>query len=146
VPTFHTEILQARPGVTGIEVPPAVIDELGAGKRPAVVVQIGDFSYRSTVGVMGGVFMIPLSSDRRAASGLAADASVDVTLTLDDAPRTVEVPADLRDGLDADPVARSAYESLSYSRQRALVEPIDQAKTPETRQRRIEKALETLRG
>jgi uncharacterized protein YdeI (YjbR/CyaY-like superfamily) len=95
---------------------------------------------------MGGVFMIPLSSDRRAASGLAADASVDVTLTLDDAPRTVEVPADLRDGLDADPVARSAYESLSYSRQRALVEPIDRAKTPETRQRRIDKALGTLRG
>ncbi|RKR75344.1 YdeI/OmpD-associated family protein [Frondihabitans australicus] len=144
--TFRTAIYAPRPTVAGIEVPPEIIDELGAGKKPAVVVEVGGYTYRSTVGVMGGKSLIPLSSEHRKASGLSAGDEVEVTLTLDEAPRVVAVPSDLQGLLDSDPAATAAYEALSYSRQRALVEPIDQAKTAETRQRRIEKALESLRG
>lgn len=144
--SFHTTILQARKTATGIEVPPAIVDELGSGKKPAVVVRIGDYSYRSTVASMGGQYLIPLSSEHRAASGLAAGDEIDVTLVLDDAPREVAVPADLAEAIDQDPALRTAFDALSYSRKRALVEPIDQAKAADTRQRRLDKALESLRA
>ncbi|BDZ49278.1 hypothetical protein GCM10025867_15190 [Frondihabitans sucicola] len=146
MPTFHTAILQARATATGLEVPPEIIDELGAGKKPAVVVTVGDYTYRSTVGVMGGRFLVPLSSDHRKASGLAAGDEVDVTLSLDDAPRDIAPPADLADLLGQDPALLAAFHALSYSRKRALVEPIEQAKAADTRQRRLDKAIETLRA
>ncbi|GAA4266577.1 YdeI/OmpD-associated family protein [Frondihabitans peucedani] len=146
MPTFHTTVLQARVNATGLEVPPEIVDELGSGRKPAVVVTVGDYTYRSTVAVMGGRFLIPLSSEHRSASGLAAGDEIDVTLTLDDAPREIAVPSDLLSLLAAEPVLQSAFERLSYSRKRALVEPVDQAKTPETRQRRIDKVLDALRS
>lgn len=146
MPTFTATILLARKTATGIEVPASAIDELGAGRKPAVVVEIRGYTYRATVGVMGGVSLIPLSSEHRSASGLAAGDEVDVTLTLDDQPRAVDTPADFAALLDGDPALRSAFDGLSNSRQRALVDPISQAKAADTRQRRIDKAIEALRG
>jgi hypothetical protein len=77
---FTTTVLQARKTATGLPVPESVLDELGGGKRPAVVVTIGSYSYRSTVGAMNGQFLIPLSAEHRAASGIAAGDEVSVTL------------------------------------------------------------------
>jgi hypothetical protein len=77
---------------TGIEVPPEVIEALGAGKKPAVNVTVNGYEYRSTVGVMGGKHLIPFSADRRAETGLAGGDAIDVELTVDTAPRTVELP------------------------------------------------------
>jgi len=144
MPSFRATIRQAGKTATGIAVPEAVVADLGSGKKPAVVVRIGSYEYRSTVASMGGEFLIPLSSDHRAASGLAAGDEIEVTLTLDELPREVPLPPEVKQALDADPALADAYAALSYSRQRALIEPIDQAKTPETRDRRVEKALATL--
>jgi hypothetical protein len=146
VPTFHTAILQARTNATGLEVPPETVDALGAGKKPAVVVTVAGYTYRSSIAVMGGKFLIPLSSEHRKASGLAAGDEVDVTLELDDVPREVSVPVDLEALFAADPALRASFAALSYSRQRALVEPIEQAKAADTRQRRLDKAVEGLRA
>ena len=143
---FTTTVLQARVSATGLPVPPDVIDALGSGKRPAVVVTIeGGYTYRSTVGVMGGRFLVPLSAEHRAASGLAAGQTVTVSLEVDALPRTVAVPADLAQAL-GDAGVRAGFDALSASRQRALVDPVEQAKAPETRARRVEKAVESLRG
>ncbi len=131
---------------TGFEVPPAVVAALGAGKRPAVGVTINGYSYRSTVAPMGGVFMVPVSAAIRAEAGVAAHDEIDVTLVLDTAPREVTVPDDLAAALDAEPEAQRAFEALSYSNKRAQVLAVEDAKTPETRQRRIVKAIGTLRG
>ena len=144
MPSFRATIRQAGKTATGIAVPEAVVAELGSGKKPAVVVRIGSYEYRSTVASMGGESLIPLSSEHRAASGLAAGDEVDVTVTLDELPREVPLPPEVRQALNADPALADAYAALSYSRQRALIEPIDQAKTAETRERRVVKALATL--
>jgi len=142
---FTTTVLQARKTATGLPVPESVIEALGSGKRPAVVVTIdGGYTYRSTVGVMGGQFLVPLSAEHRTASGIAAGDTVEVTLEVDTLPRTVELPSDLAAALD-EAGGRAAYETLSASRQRALVDPVLAAKAPETRQRRVDKAVETLR-
>jgi len=90
---YDTTILQIGNN-TGIEVPPAVIEGLGGGKKPAVVITIGSFSYRSSVAVMGGKFLISLSAERRAASGLKGGDLIQVDLQLDTAPREVVVPDD----------------------------------------------------
>ena len=146
MPSFRTQILQARKTATGIPVPEEIVAELGAGKKPAVRVRIGSYEYRSTVANMGGQYLIPLSADHRAASGLSAGDEVEVELTLDDAPREVPLPPEVRAAFESDPELASAYATLSYSRQRALVEPIDQAKSAETRERRVAKLLAELAG
>ncbi|WP_022903180.1 YdeI/OmpD-associated family protein [Curtobacterium sp. B8] len=143
---FTTTVLQARKTATGLPVPPEVIEALGAGKRPAVVVTLdGGYTYRSTVGVMGAQSLVPLSAAHREAARVQAGDTVEVTLEVDTTPRTVAVPDDLAAALDAAGV-RAAFETLSNSRQRAVVDPVLAAKAPETRARRVAKAVESLRA
>jgi hypothetical protein len=142
--TFRTTIELGGKTATGIRVPPEVVDALGAGKKPAVTVTIGGYSYRSTIAVMGGAFMIPFSAEHRAATGLAAGDDIEVSLALDTAPRVVEIPDDFAAALTAAPVAKQRFEKLSYSHQRQHTLAIADAKTPETRARRIAKAISTL--
>ena len=131
---------------TGIEVPSGLIDDLGAGRKPPVIVTVNGYEYRSTVAVMGGRYLIPFSSDKRAATGIRGGDPIVLDLELDTAPRTVEVPEDLAAALDAAPGAREAWERLSPSHKKAHVTAIDSAKATETRQRRIAKAIEALTG
>ena len=142
--TFRTVIELGGKTATGFRVPDEVVDALGSGKRPAVRVRIGSHTYRSTVAVMDGVFMLPLSAEHREAAGVAAGDEVEVTLELDAAPREVAVPDDFAAALDADPEARRTFDALSYSNKRFHVEPIAAAKTEETRRRRIEKSVGIL--
>ena len=129
---------------TGIEVPGDVLVALGAGKRPSVRVTINGYAYPSTVGSMGGRSLIPVSAEVRARAGVAAGDLVDVEIVPDTAPRTVEVPADLKGALDQAPAARQAFDRLSYSGQRRHVLAVEGAKTDETRQRRIGKVITEL--
>ncbi|WP_159570447.1 YdeI/OmpD-associated family protein [Curtobacterium sp. 18060] len=143
---FTTTVLLARKTATGLPVPSAVIDALGAGKRPPVVVTInGGYTYRSTVGVMDEQFLVPLSASHREAAGIAAGDTVEVTLVVDTQPRVIDLPDDLAAALQEAGV-RAAFDTLSNSRQRALADPVSQAKAPETRARRIAKAVEALQG
>ena len=141
---FHATIALHGKSATGIEVPDDVVAALGQGKRPKVTVTINGYSYPSTVGVMGGLSLIPVSADVRAKAGIAAGDEVDVDVVPDTGPRTVEVPADLAEALARVPAARQAFDKLSYSGQQRYVLSIQQAKTPETRQRRVEKAVTEL--
>lgn len=129
---------------TGIEVPPEVVESFDAGKRPPVVVTVNGFEYRSTIAPMGGRFLIPFSSDKRAATGIRGGDPIVVDLELDTAPRTVDVPDDLAAALDAAPGAREAWDRLAPSHRKAHVIAIEGAKAAETRQRRIAKAIEAL--
>jgi hypothetical protein len=131
---------------TGFEVPPAVVEKLGTSKRPAVLVAINGHTYRSTVAVMGGNFMLGVSAENREAAGVAAGDTVDVDLELDTAPRAVTVPDDFAKALGRVPVARRNFDQLSYSKQQRHVLPIEQAKTAETRRRRIAKSVDELRS
>ena len=129
----------------GIQVPDEVVAALGPSRKPAVRVTINGFTYRSSIASMGGVFMLGVSNDVRRNAGVAAGEEVDIDLELDTEPREVVVPPDLAAALDADEGARRAFDALSYSNKRRIVIPIDDAKTPETRHRRIDKSVEALR-
>jgi hypothetical protein len=142
---FRALIEGAGKTAAGIEVPPEVVVALGPTKRPAVRVTINRYTYRSTVAVLGGRFMVPVSNDVRSNAGVAAGEEVEVGMELDTAPREVAVPPELASELARDGAARSVFEALSYSRKRLLVDPIANAKTAETRDRNVAKAMRTLR-
>ncbi|GCE40661.1 YdeI/OmpD-associated family protein [Rhodococcus sp. USK10] len=142
---FRTTIELGGKTATGFRIPESVVANLGSGKRPAVRITIGGYTYRTTVAPMGGVFMIPLSAENRVGAGVAAGDEVDVDVELDTEPRVVTVPPDFAEALDRQPDARKAFDALSYSNQRRHVLSIEGAKTDETRQRRIGKAVDTLR-
>ena len=142
--TFRTTI--AGSGTkTGIVVPDEVIAELGAGHRPAVHVDLNGYAYRSTVAVMGGQHLISVSAAVRQGAGVEAGSPATVTLTVATAPREVDVPDDLRSALAAAPGTEEFFAGLSNSLQRFHVDNVNGAKTAETRQRRIEKAVALFR-
>ena len=141
---FRTTILQTGKSTAGIEVPEEIVDGLGGGKRPKVRVTVNGYTYRTSIAPMGGTFMVGISSERRAESGLAGGDEVDVELELDTAPREVTVPSDLAAALDAEPAARRTFDGLSYSNKSWHVLQVEGAKTDETRARRIARSVETL--
>lgn len=128
---------------TGIPVPEEVVAALG-GKRPAVMVTVGDHSYRTTVAPMGGRYFVPLSAEHRQAAGVAAGDEVVVNIEPDTAPREVTVPVDLAAALAGDEGARRHFDGLSYTHRKEWVRWIEEAKKAETRQARIERAVASL--
>lgn len=142
---FHGTIQLNGKTATGIEVPPEVVTSLGSSKRPAVRVTIHGYTYRSTVAPMGGVFMLPVSAEVRERAQVAAGDEVDVEVEPDSEPRRVDMPSDFAEALAGDGDAKRFFEGLSYSNKRRFVLPIEEAKSAETRQKRIAKAIATLR-
>ncbi len=142
---FSTTVVLGGKTATGLEVPADVVTALGAGRRPPVTVTVGGHTYRSTVAPMAGSYWLPLAAEHRTAAGIAAGDTVEVDVELDEAPRVVEVPADLAAALDAEPEARRRFDALSYSNQRRHVLAVEGAKAEATRARRVAAAVATLR-
>ncbi len=144
-PTVFTTTVAGSGGKTGIVVPEEAVAQLGAGRRPAVHVELNGYAYRSTVAVMGGQSLVSVSAAVREATGLEAGDPVEVRLSVATTPREVEVPPDLGEALAADERAGAFFAALSNSLQRYHVDSVTSAKTPETRARRIDRALALFR-
>jgi hypothetical protein len=142
---FKTELELGGKTATGFQVPADAVEGLGRGKRVPVVVTINGHSYRSTIAPYSGAYYLPLSAENRSAAGVAAGDEIEVEIEVDDQPREIAVPEDLAAALEAGGV-RAAFDALSYSNKRRLVEPIEAAKAPETRERRVAKAVGELRA
>lgn len=146
MPSFKTVLWAAGGNNVGIVVPEEVVASFGRGKRVPVVVTIdGGYSYRNTIASMGGRFLLSFNAETRRATGRGAGDEVEVTLELDDAPRTMEPPADLASAM-AEAGISDAWGRLAPSHQKAHVQAIESAKAPETRARRVAAAVEKLRG
>lgn len=143
---FSAELEATGGNTAGFRVPERVVEALGGGKRPKVTVTVNGYSYRNTVAPMGGEFWIGVAMTHRGPAGLEPGRTYEWDLEPDTAPRVVEVPEPLAAALAEDPAAARAWSALSYSRQRALADPIAGAKGEDTRARRVEKALAVLRG
>jgi Bacteriocin-protection, YdeI or OmpD-Associated/Domain of unknown function (DUF1905) len=130
----------------GLEVPPQVVEALGGGKRPRVIITINGHLWRSRVAILRGRYLLGLSNANRQAAGVVTGEEVEIELAFDPEPRAVNVPGDFARALGADPAAGAAYDRLTDSRKREHVRAIQSAKKPETRKRRIEKAVATLKA
>jgi Bacteriocin-protection, YdeI or OmpD-Associated/Domain of unknown function (DUF1905) len=142
--TFTTQIELHGKTATGFRVPDEVVEAMGSGKRPKVLVTIGPHTYRSTIAVYTGVYMLPLNADNREAAGVKAGDTVEVTLAPDTEERRVEVPAELAAAFAAHPGTQAAFEALSFTRQREHAEAVTSAKQEATRERRIAKIIAEL--
>jgi hypothetical protein len=141
---FRTKLLLAGKTATGFEVPTKVIEALGGGKRPPVRVTINGYTYRSTVAVMGGKFMVGVNAGHRERANVEAGQTVTIELALDTAPREVEIPPDLKKALARDAKAKARFDAMSYTNRREIAEAIAGAKKEETRERRLAKAMDEL--
>jgi hypothetical protein len=141
---FNTTILTAGKTATGICIPDEIIEKLGAGKKPPIKVTLNGYTYRSTVAVMGGKYMVGVNADVREASGVKGGDKLTVEIALDTEERTIEVPAEFQRMLNKNTAAKKIFETFSYSKKKALIIPVVNAKTDETRNRNIEKALNSL--
>ena len=141
---FRTTVVQSGRTATGLQVPDDVVAALGGGKRPPVTVTLGGYEYRTTVAPMGGAFWIPLAAEHREAAGLVAGQEVDVRVELDTAPREIPLPDDLAAALDDG--ARAFFDGLAPSHRKEWVRWVEEAKKPETRAARVEKAAEALKA
>ncbi|MCC6803529.1 MAG: DUF1905 domain-containing protein [Anaerolineae bacterium] len=145
--TFKTMVWkEPNMNATGIPVPAEAVAALGSHKRPPVKVTIGGYTYRSTVAVMDGNFMLPLSAENRDAAGVKAGDQIEVTLELDTEPRTVTVPDDLAAALAAQPGATEAFDALAPSMRKEYVRQVESAKAQATRERRIAGIVVKLSG
>lgn len=137
--------LESTGGSTaGFRVPDDVVAELGGGGRPKVVVTVGDHTWRSSIAKMGGAYWLGVGAANRAAAGVEAGQTLDLEVTLDEAPRTVEPPEDLAAALGADPAARAEWDRWPPSRQKEAARQLTEAKKAETRERRLAKLLGEL--
>ena len=141
---FTTELEATGGTTTGFVVPDEVVEALGGGRRPRVVASVAGHSWRTSIASMGGRFLLGASAAVRDGAGIAAGETHTVTVELDTAPRTVDVPEDLATALAASPAATTAWAALSYSHQRQHVEAVLAAKRPETRERRVATTVERL--
>ncbi len=143
---FRTTIEGAGKTAAGMKIPPEVVAALGTSRKPAVKVTINGYTHRSTVATVSGAYMVGVPPVFREGAGIGPGDDVQVDVELDTEKRVVSVPPDLAAAFKRDPGAQRAFEALSYSNQRRLAEPIADAKTDETRERRVAKALAELHG
>ncbi|MCK2034556.1 YdeI/OmpD-associated family protein [Microbacterium sp. SSW1-49] len=141
----HT-VLTGRGPAAAILLSDEQVASLGGGKAFPVVVTIGGQTARLRLARMGGENMIGFNKAVRAELGLEIGQEVDAVIRVDTAERTVEVPAALAETLDADPALRTAFDALSYSARKEHSRTVAEAKQDETRDRRIAKIVESLRG
>ena len=139
------ELQRTGGNTTGFQIPDEAVAELGGGGRPKVAVTLNGFTFQSSIAKMGGSYWLGVSAERRAAAGVEGGQVYDLDVELDTAPRVIETPEDLRAALEAEPALSAKWQKLSYSHQREHVEAINSAKAPETRARRVAKAIEMLR-
>lgn len=136
--TFTTTVLKDKEkNATGLPVPAEAVAALGSGKKPRVKVTLNGYTYRTSVAVVGGFFMLSLSAENRAAAGVSPGDAVEVTLELDTEPLIVTVPDDLAAALGQVPGARQAFDKLPPSARKEYVRQVESAKAQETRERRI---------
>ena len=128
-----------------VEVPKDGIESFGAGARPPVAISINGHRWRSRIAVKDGKYLVGISAANRRASSISVGDLVEVLVALDEAPRRVVEPTDVSEALNKDQRARAAFDRLPFGLQRKHVAAIENAKSLQTRQRRIAKLVSDLR-
>jgi hypothetical protein len=139
--------LQPRGPAAAVVLDDAQVAAVGEGaKRFPVVATINGYTWRTSVTRMGGEFLLGLSKEVRRGAGVEAGDEVDVSVELDTAPREVEVPEALAAALAADPQAKASFGHMAFSHRKEYARWIAEARQEETRQRRVQQALEMIRA
>jgi hypothetical protein len=134
----------SKQGGCWVTVPFDAPDVFGTKARVPVYVTINKQPYRGSIVPMGGRHFLGVPKALRVAAKIEAGDTVEVVMERDTKPRVVVPPPDMVRALEASKAAQAAWDRLSYTHRKEHVRAIEEAKRPETRQRRIEKAVEML--
>jgi len=142
-----TATLEPRGPAAAVVLDAGQVAAVGEGaKRFPDVATVNGYTWRTTVTRMRGEFLLGLNREVREGAGVNAGDSVEVEIGLDDAPRQIDVPESLAAALERDSLADAAFKALSYTHRKEYARWIEDAKRDETRQRRVQQALEMLRA
>ena len=111
------------------------------------VMSTEDLGFRhkgGTIFPMGGKYIFVVNKELRAAAGVKGGDMISMTMERDEEPRIITPPADLARALKANKAAQAAWDKLSYTHKKEHARAVEDAKRPETRVRRIEKAVAQL--
>ena len=134
-------------GGTLVRVPREVAAKLGLKGMPRIQAVIAGQAYRGSLMPMGdGIYCLGVLKSIQQAAGVGQGDTIVVELAVDTTPRVVEPPADLSKALARDKKAAAEWEALSYTNKKEIARGLEESKKPETRERRLAAALETLRG
>jgi len=137
-------------GVEGMEVaalkPPFNVVEVFQRKgRVPVRGTINGFPYRSSLMNMGDGHCMVVNAKMRAGGKCKAGDTVAVVMELDTEERTVDVPAYLKKLIASDPKAKEYWDKISFTHKKEYVREIEEAKRPETREKRMAAMMDALR-
>lgn len=139
--------LQPRGPAAAVILDDAQVAAVGEGaKRFPVSATVNGFTWRTSVSKMGGEFLLGFPREVREKAGVQAGDEIDVNLALDAAPREVEVPPALAEAFAADQEAAAAFEAMAFTHRKEYARWITEAKKDETRQRRVEQAVEMIKA
>jgi len=142
-----TAQLQPRGPAAAVVLDDGQVAAVGEGaKRFPVVATVNGYTWRTSVARMGGEFLLGLNREVRQGAGVEAGEEVEVTVELDVAPREVEVPDALAAALAADPQAKASFERMAFTHRKEYARWVAEAKQEQTRQRRVQQALEMIRA
>jgi hypothetical protein len=143
---FKVKLLgQAGSEVAALKPPFDVAEVFQRKGRVPVKGTINGSPFRSSLMNMGDGHMMVVNAELRAGAKCRAGDTVAVVMELDEEKRTVEVPAYLKKIIDRDPRARESWPKLSFTHQKEYVKAIEDAKKPETRDKRIAAMMDALR-
>jgi hypothetical protein len=142
-----TAQLQSRGPAAAVVLDDAQVAAVGEGaRRFPVVATVNGYTWRTSVARMGGEFLLGLNREVRQAASVQAGDKVEVTVELDAAPREVEVPEALAAVLAADPQAKAAFDRMAFTHRKEYARWVAEAKQEQTRQCRVQQALEMIRA
>jgi len=143
--TFTATIQNAGGGGAFLEVPFDVEAAFGS-RRPKVKATFEGVPYRGILTRMGTEhYLLIILKEIREKIGKTFGDEVKITVELDEEPRVIEVPAELKKAFKVEKEAKTFFDKLSYTHQREYVMWINEAKREETRQNRIVKAIGMLK-
>jgi hypothetical protein len=143
---FTTQ-LQPRGPAAAVVLDDTQVAEVGEGaRRFPVAATVNGYTWRTSVARMKGEFLVGLSREVRQNAGVEAGDEVEVVLELDEAPREIEVPEALSAALAGDPDARASFEGMAFTHRKEYARWVAEAKKEETRQWRVQQALEMIRA
>jgi hypothetical protein len=142
-----TTRLQHRGPAAAVVLDDDQVAAVGEGaKRFPVKAVVNGYAWRTSVARMGGEFLVGLNREVREGAGVEAGDEVEVVIELDAAPREVEIPPALAQALAADPPARAAFDAMAFTHRKEYARWIADAKREETRDRRVQQAVDMIRA
>ncbi|WP_263357852.1 YdeI/OmpD-associated family protein [Acidicapsa ligni] len=144
---FTTRLVAKGPNGawTHLIIPFDVVKVFGSKARVPVTGTLNDISFRNSVMPVGdGTHYMNINKELLAAANTKAGELVQVTMAIDKAERTVDVPEELQKSLKKNKEAASFFDSLAYSHKKEYVDWIVSAKKPETKTARVDKTIEML--